>query len=351
MLDTCDVSVERQFLENIAFALGDRKLDYVIVNHVEPDHCATLGTILEKYPECWVVASAQAVRMITQFHGVELSSRFQAVKEGDTLCTGRHVFRFVMAPMVHWPEVMMTYDETDRILYSADAFGRFGALSGNVFEDAASLWEGHLSSARRYYANIVGKYGAQVGSVLKKASALPIEMICPLHGPVLRENLGFYLDKYVKWSSYEPEDDSIVIAYGSVYGNTANVAEILATKLSERGARDLRIYDVSKTHYSKLVAEAFRVGTLVFAAPTVDGGLFTEMELVLKEIRSKNLANRRVALIENGTWAPMAAKLMASCLEGLKNVTILEEKCTIRSAVTESNLQELDAMANAIMRD
>ena len=348
LLDTCDSSVERQFLENVEHALGGRGLDYVIVDHMEPDHCATLGVILEKYPACTVIGSMQVSKMITQFYGIDVSGRFRAVKEGETLCTGKHVFRFIMAPMVHWPEVMMTYDETDKCLYSADAFGKFDALSGNIFEDEASLWGGHISSARRYYANIVGKYGMQVQNVLKKAAALSIEMICPLHGPVLRKDLGFYLDKYDKWSSYTPEDDSVVIAYGSIYGGTANAAEILAAKLAQKGVKNVRIYDVSKTHYSKLVAEAFRARTLVFAAPTVDGALFTEMEIVLNELKAKNLANRNIAFIENGTWAPLSAKLMAGYFEGLKNMTILEEKCTIRSTLTETNLAELDGMAEKI---
>ena len=348
LLDTCDSSVEKLFLDNLAYALSGRKLDYIIVDHMEPDHSSSLGTVLQQYPDAEVIGTVQVSGMVKQFCGVDISSRFRAVKEGDTLETGSHIFRFISAPMVHWPEVMMTYDETDKALYSADAFGRFGALSGNIFDDEASLWNGHLSSARRYYANIVGKYGAQVQAVLKKAANLDIRMICPLHGPVLRSNLDYYLDKYNKWSSYTPEDDSVMIAFGSIYGGTENAADILASKLAEKGVRNIRVYDVSKTHYSKIVAEAFRTKALVFAAPTVDGSLFTEIEIVLREIKSKNLANRTIAFIENGTWVPVTAKSMAAYFEGLKNMNILSEKCTLRSAVSEANLAELDAMADAI---
>lgn len=348
LLDTCDSSVEKRFLDNLAYALSGRKLDYIIVDHMEPDHSSSLGTVLQQYPDAEVIGTVQVSGMVKQFCGVDISSRFRAVKEGDTMETGSHIFRFISTPMVHWPEVMMTYDETDKTLYSADAFGRFGALSGNIFDDEASLWNGHLSSARRYYANIVGKYGAQVQAVLKKAANLDIQMICPLHGPVLRSNLDYYLDKYNKWSSYTPEDDSVMIAFGSIYGGTENAADILASKLAEKGVRNIRVYDVSKTHYSKIVAEAFRAKALVFAAPTVDGSLFTEMEIVLREIKSKNLANRTVAFIENGTWVPVTAKSMAAYFEGLKNMNILSEKCTLRSAVSEANLAELDAMADAI---
>ncbi|MCR5149502.1 MAG: FprA family A-type flavoprotein [Eubacterium sp.] len=348
LLDTCDSTVEKQFLENLENALAGKALDHIIINHMEPDHSASLKAVLEKYPSATVIGTMQVSKMVQQFTGIDITDRFNAVKEGDTLNTGSHTFRFITAPMVHWPEVMMTYDETDKALYSADAFGRFGALSGNIFDDEASLWNGHLSSARRYYANIVGKYGIQVQAVLKKAAALDIKMICPLHGPILRENLAYYLDKYDKWSSYTPEDNSVIIAYGSVYGGTENAADILAAKLSEKGVKNIRIYDVSKTHYSKIVAEAFRAKALVFAAPTIDGGLFTEMETVLNEIKNKNLANRTVAFIENGTWGPLAAKSMAAYFEGLKNINILPEKCTVRSTVSEANLEELDKMADSI---
>ncbi|SEG05755.1 Flavorubredoxin [Eubacterium ruminantium] len=348
LLDTCDSTVEKQFLENLENALAGKALDHIIINHMEPDHSASLKAVLEKYPSATVIGTMQVSKIVQQFTGIDITDRFNTVKEGDTLNTGSHTFRFITAPMVHWPEVMMTYDETDKALYSADAFGRFGALSGNIFDDEASLWNGHLSSARRYYANIVGKYGIQVQAVLKKAAALDIKMICPLHGPILRENLAYYIDKYDKWSSYTPEDNSVIIAYGSVYGGTENAADILAAKLSEKGVKNIRIYDVSKTHYSKIVAEAFRAKALVFAAPTIDGGLFTEMETVLNEIKNKNLANRTVAFIENGTWGPLAAKSMAAYFEGLKNINILPEKCTVRSTVSEANLKELDKIADAV---
>ena len=348
LFDTVDYSVSRIFMENLACVLKDRPLDFIVINHMEPDHCTSLGLVLEKYPEAKLYGTMQVKNMILQFHGVDVSDRFTAVKDGDTLETGRHTFRFATAPMVHWPEAMVTYDEAAKVLFSADAFGLFGALSGNLYADESYLWTEELFEARRYYTNIVGRYGMNVQALLKKAAALDIEMICPLHGPVIRKDLGYYIDLYDKWSRYEPEDDSVVIFYGSIYGGTENAADILAVELAERGVKNIKMYDVSKTHFSYLVAEAFRCSKLVFAAPTKDAALFPPMELLLTEIRHKGLSNRTVALIENGTWGPLSGKLMAAYFEGLKEIRLLEERVTIKSAPTEGNLEMLRKLAELL---
>ncbi len=349
LLDTVDASIDRQFTENLAYALAGRSLDYVFVDHMEPDHCATLDTVLKKYPQAQVIGTMQVAKMIRQYYGLDVSSRFRAVKEGEELNTGKHTFRFIMAPMVHWPEVMMTYDTTDKTLYSADAFGTFGALSGNLYNDETDAWHGQLSEARRYYANIVGKYGTNVQAVLKKASALDIQMICPLHGPLIRKDLEHILKKYDLWSSYTPEDkEDVVIFYGSIYGGTENAADILAGRLADRGLKNIRMYDISKTHPSYLIAEAFRAGKLVLASPTLDAALFPAMESLLMELRGKNLQNRTVALMENGTWAPMAAKQMRTALEPFKNLNILEAQVSIRSRADDAALAAIDTLADAL---
>nr|MCR5101842.1 FprA family A-type flavoprotein [Butyrivibrio sp.] len=349
LLDTVDHSVSKNFIENLKYTLDGKKLDYIVINHMEPDHCATLDTVLSMYPDAQIYGSMQVSKMITQFYGIDVSDRFTAVKENDTLNTGKHTLKFVMAPMVHWPEVMVTYDEYDKYLYSADAFGIFGAMCGNIFAEDTGIWNCNLSEARRYYTNIVGKYGMNVQTLLKKASALDIKAICPLHGPIIRENLDYYFDLYNKWSTYTPEDDSIVIAYASIYGGTENAAAILATKLAEKGAKNIRMYDVSKTHVSYLIAEGFRASKLVFAAPTLDTGLFPAMEMLLLELKHKNLSNRTVAFIENGTWAPMAAKHMSAIVSEMKNMTIIPETVSIKSALSETDIEKLDALAAALV--
>ncbi|MBQ7563329.1 MAG: FprA family A-type flavoprotein [Lachnospiraceae bacterium] len=348
LFDTVDYSVSRVFMENIACVLGDRPLDLIVINHMEPDHCTSLGLVLDKYPNAKIYGTMQVKNMILQFHGTDVSDRFTAVKDGDTLSTGRHTFHFVTAPMVHWPEAMVTWDETEKLLFSADAFGMFGALSGNLYADESKLWSEELFEARRYYTNIAGRYGMNVQALLKKAQALEIKMLCPLHGPVIRKDLGYYIDLYDKWSRYEPEEESVVIFYGSIYGGTENAAAVLAAKLSDRGVRNIRMYDVSKTHFSYLVAEAFRCSKLVFAAPTKDAALFPPMELLLTEIRHKGLANRTVALIENGTWGPLSGKLMAAYFEGLKEIRLIEEKVTLKSAMTEANLAAVEKLAEEL---
>ena len=348
LLDTVDRAINDLFFENLEHVLAGRTLDYVIVNHMEPDHCASLAELVLRYPEIKIVCNAKTLGIIRQFYRFDADSRALIVKEGDTLSTGKHTLTFVMAPMVHWPEVMVTYDTTDKTLFSADAFGTFGALNGNLFADEVNFETEWLDDARRYYTNIVGKYGPQVQALLKKAAGLKIRMICPLHGPIWRENIGWFLDKYQHWSSYTPEDQSVVIAAGSVYGNTMNAAEILAGMLADRGVKNIKLYDVSNTHPSVLVSEAFRCSHLVFAGSTYNNGIFTPMETVLLDLAAHNLQNRTVALIENGTWAPVSGKLMRELVEKMKKTQILEPSITLRSSLKEEQLSALEALADAI---
>lgn len=348
LLDTVDRSVSGVFFENIAHVLDGRKLDYVIVNHMEPDHAATLGELVLRYPEVKIVSNAKVVAMIKQFFDFDVDARVQVVAEGDTFSTGKHTFTFAMAPMVHWPEVMVTFDTTDGILYSADAFGTFGALAGNVFADEVDFENKWLDEARRYYTNIVGKYGPQVQMALKKALALDIKMICPLHGPIWRENIAWFVDKYNKWSTYTPEDNTVLIAYASIYGGTENAANILASELAKKGVKNIAMIDVSVTHPSYIISEAFRCSHIVFAAPTYNAGIFTPMETVLLDLAAHNLQNRTVAFIENGSWAPISAKLMGDIVAKMKNMTVLASKATLKSTVKDAQREELKTLASEI---
>lgn len=348
LLDTVDRSVSGVFFENIAHVLDGRKLDYVIVNHMEPDHAATLGELVLRYPEVKIVTNAKVVAMIKQFFDFDVDARVQVVAEGDTFSTGKHTFTFAMAPMVHWPEVMVTFDTTDGILYSADAFGTFGALAGNVFADEVDFENKWLDEARRYYTNIVGKYGPQVQMALKKALALDIKMICPLHGPIWRENIAWFVDKYNKWSTYTPEDNTVLIAYASIYGGTENAANILATELAKKGVKNIAMIDVSVTHPSYIISEAFRCSHIVFAAPTYNAGIFTPMETLLLDLAAHNLQNRTVAFIENGSWAPISAKLMGDIVAKMKNMTVLASKATLKSTVKDAQREELKTLASEI---
>ena len=353
LLDTADSAVGAHFYENLEHALQGRPLDYVVVNHMEPDHCSTLGAVLRTHPKAQVVASAKAISMIGQFFDANVTDRSLIVKEGDTLSTGRHTFTFALAPMVHWPEVMVTYDATDKILFSADAFGTFGALNGNIFADEVRFESEWLPDARRYYTNIVGKYGPQVQSLLKKAASLDIQMICPLHGPIWRESAGiaWFFEKYQRWSSYTPEDRTAAIFCGSIYGNTENAAEILAARLADKGVKNLALYDVSHTHLSDLVAEAFRCSHLVFASATYNAEIFTPMDTLLRDLKSHGLRNRTAALIENGTWAPVSGKQMAELLGNMKDMTLLDGTVSLKSSVKESQRQDLEALADALAAD
>lgn len=350
LFDTADESISRQYIENVVHALNGRPLDYMVVQHMEPDHCAMIDDMLRRYPEAKMVCSAKAVGMYAQFYGTDVAARALVVKEGDKLSTGEHTLHFVMAPMVHWPEVMVTYDEKDKILFSADAFGTFGALAGNIFDDEITFDTTWMNDARRYYTNIVGKYGVQVQALLKKAASLDIEMICPLHGPIWRKDLGLLLEKYQKWSTYEPEDKTVMIAYATMYGNTENAANVLAGMLADKGVKNIAMYDVSETDVSELVAESFRCSHLVLAAPTYNSGIQPKMEAYLSDIKALNLQNRTVAVIDNGTWAATAGKQMIGMLEGMKKMTILENTISIKSALAENQLGALEALADELAK-
>ena len=349
LLDTVDRSIADLFFENVAHVLNGRKLDYVIVNHMEPDHCAVLQDLVLRYPEVKIVCNAKTVTMIRNFFTFDIDSRAVIVKEMDTLCTGRHTFAFVMAPMVHWPEAMVSYDATTKTLFSADAFGTFGALNGNLYADEVNFKTEYLADARRYYTNIVGKYGTQVQALLKKAAAIEIETICPLHGPVWRKDIAWFLDKYVHWATYQPEETAVVIAYASVYGNTENAANILAGMLADKGVRNVKVYDVSATHPSYIVSECFRASHLVFLSTTYNAGMFVNMENLVHDIVHHNLQNRTIALVENGSWAPTAAGLMRAEFQKLKNCTILDEGVSIRSSLKEDQLAQMESLADALV--
>lgn len=349
LFDTVDSSVRRQFFENLRFALNGRNLDFAIIQHMEPDHCAELADLLLIYPQVKIVCNMQIKKMIAQFFELNLADeQFMLIKEGDILNTGKHTLNFIGAPMVHWPEVMMTYDANDKILFSADAFGTFGSLNGNIFADEVNFERDYLDEARRYYTNIVGKYGPQVQSVLKKAAAVEIKMICPLHGFIWRDNLNFFIEKYAKWAAYEPEDKAVMIAYGSIYGNTYDAVSVLATKLAEHGVKNIKMYDVSKTHASYVISEAFRVSTIVLAAPTYNGGIFVNMENLLHDLVAHNLQNRKFAIIDNGTWAAMAGKQMRDLLTSLKNCTFIEPQISIKSALKAEQTLQIEELTAAI---
>lgn len=350
LLDTADAGVAGQFFENLGHALGERTLDYLVVNHMEPDHCALIADIIRRYPQVRVVGNAKTFTMMQQFFGTDYAERALTVKEGDTLATGRHTLHFVMAPMVHWPEAMVTYDETDKVLFSADGFGTFGALNGNIFADELDFDRDWLGDARRYYTNIVGKYGASVQALLKKAAGLEINVICPLHGPVWRENLDYILDKYQKWSTYEAEDQAVAIMYASMYGNTASAADALAGRLAEKGVKNIAVYDVSNVHVSELISEIFRVTHLVFAAPTYNGGIYPVMENLLSDMKALAVQKKTVALIENGTWAVTTAKQMREKLAELKDMTVLDTQITVKSAMAADQSAELDVLADAVIK-
>ena len=347
VVDTVDRSVSGQFFENIAHMLGGRRLDYLVVNHMEPDHAATVYELMLRYPDTTIVCNAKIRAMLDQFFHFEKAPEVHIVKEGDVLSTGDMQFTFVMAPMVHWPEVMMTYEITNKILFSADAFGTFGALNGKIFADQVNFERDYLDEARRYYTNIVGKYGSQVNAILKKASTIQIDMVCPLHGFVWRRNIGDFIAKYLKWASYEAEEPGVVLAYGSIYGGTENAANILATLLTERGIK-VEMFDVSATHPSYILSKAFQYTHLVLASATYNAGIFVSMENLVHDIANHNLRNRQIALIENGSWAPTSAGLMRRALENLKGTQFISAPVTIRSALKEDQIAELTALADAI---
>lgn len=336
VMDTADARMEKQWFGNLEKELCGRTPDYLVVSHMEPDHAALIGRFLSKYPDAQIVGNAKTFPMMKQFFDVDLEDKKLLVAEGDELSLGEHTLAFYMAPMVHWPEVMVTYEKKEKVLFSADGFGKFGAL------DTDEDW---ACEARRYYFNIVGKYGAQVQALLKKAAGLDIAVIAPLHGPVLTENLAYYMDKYRIWSSYEPEDTGVFIAYASIYGNTAKAAGILKEELEKAGVEKVSICDLAREDMAEAVEDAFRYDRLVLAAATYDGGVFTRMDEFLHHLKAKNFQKRKVALIENGTWAPMAAKQMRTVLETMKEIEIAEPVVTIRSSVNEKNREQIRELA------
>lgn len=350
VFDTVDKAVSSIFFENIEYALNGRNLDYLIVHHMEPDHSATMEELVRRYPDVKIVCNDKIRTMIKQFFNFDIDSRAVIVKEGDTLSLGSHELTFVMAPMVHWPEVMMSYEKTDKILFSADAFGSFGALNGAIFADFVDFEKDYLNEARRYYTNIVGKYGPQVQAVLKKASALDIRMICPLHGFVWRKHLSDFIEKYDKWSSYTPEVKGVMVVYASVYGNTENTAEIIASKISDKGI-PVTMFDVSVKPASDIVSAAFKYSHIVFASTTYNAGIFVSMETCISDIVSHNLQKRKIAIVENGSWAPTAGKLMREELSKLKNCEIIEQGVSIKSSLKEDNMASVDALVEALTSD
>ena len=348
LLDTADHSVSREFLENVEAALGGRSLDWLIVNHMEPDHCSVIAEIVLRYPDVKIVGNQKTIQMIKQFFSFDVDSRAHIVKDGDTLTTGKHTFAFVFAPMVHWPEVMVTFDTSNGFLFSADAFGTFGALAGNIYADELDFEKEWLDDARRYYINIVGKYGVQVMNTLKKAATLPIKMILPLHGPIWRENIGWFISKYQTWASYTPEEKGLLIIYSTIYGDTANAVDVLAAAAAERGVRNIHMYDASKTDVSVLVSECFRYSTIVFASPTYNAEIFPKIEMLLSELRAHAFQKRDAAVIENGTWALSAGKKMSEILGSMKEINIIAPVLSIKSSLKEDQMGAIKEMADAL---
>ena len=339
VMDTVDVNFGEEWLANVAEILGDRKPDYLVVQHMEPDHSANITKFVETYPEAKVVGNAKTFQMIENFFGLDLADKQEVVTNNGTLSLGSHELTFVFAPMVHWPEVMVTYDSKDKILFSADGFGKFGALDAE---------EGWACEARRYYFGIVGKYGAQVQALLKKAATLDIEKICPLHGPILTENLGYYLDLYQTWSSYGVETEGVMIAYASVYGNTKKAAELLGEELKANGCPRVVVADLAREDMAECIEDAFRHGKLVLATITYNGGVFPFMQTFIDGLKERNFQNRTVGIIENGSWAPVAAKNIKSMMEGCKNLTWTETAVTIKSGVKEETKAQIKLLADEL---
>ncbi|WP_427041741.1 FprA family A-type flavoprotein [Fusobacterium sp. SB021] len=348
LFDTVDWSVCRQFLENIEAVLGGRNLDYLVVNHMEPDHAASLEEVLLRYPKVKVISTEKAFMLMHQF-GFDVEERKEVVKEGDEKSFGKHVVTFVSAPMVHWPEAMVTFDKTNGVLFAADAFGSFGALDGKLFNDEVNFDRDWIDEARRYYTNIVGKYGPHVQALLKKAAGIDIKIICPLHGPVWRSNLGYFIDKYDKWSRYEPEEKGVMIVYASMYGNTESAATALASRLVERGIKNVVMYDVSNTHVSQLISETFKYSHIVLASVTYNLGIYPLMHNYLMDMKALNVQNRTVAIVENGSWACKSGDLMAEFLDGMKQMSVLNERLTVVSSLSEEKVDEMEVLIDGIV--
>lgn len=344
IMDTVDKRATDDWFSNVEKVLGDKNPEYLVVSHLEPDHAANIQKVAEKYPNMKIVGNVKTFSMMPQFFNLDLTDRSVVVKEGDTLSLGTHILQFFMAPMVHWPEVMVTYEQSEKIFFTADAFGKFGALSKTEGEDWAC-------EARRYYFNIVGKYGAQVQALLKKAATLDISMICPLHGPILKEDLAYYIEKYDTWSSYRPEDEGVLVAYASIHGNTAETAKKFGKILEQKGAKKVVVSDLSREDMAEVIEDAFRYDKIVIAASTYDGGIFPVMEDFLNHLKSKNYQNRKAGIIENGSWAPIAGKQMRAMLENMKNISICDEVVTIKSTMNDTTVQAMEKLADEILAD
>ena len=349
LFDTVDWSIGRQFLENLEHVLDGRPLDYMVINHMEPDHAAMIEEVMLRYPKVKVISSEKAFYFMNQFGFHIDSSKTEVVKEGDKKSFGKHEILFVAAPMVHWPEAMVSFDTTNGVLFSADAFGSFGALDGKLFNDEVNFDRDWIDDARRYYTNIVGKYGPHVQALLKKAAGIDIKIVCPLHGPVWRSDLGYFIDKYDKWSRYEPEEKGVMIVYASMYGNTENAASVLASKLVEKGMNNVVMYDVSKTHISQLISETFKYSNVVLASVTYNLGIYPLMHNYLMDMKALNLQNRTFAILENGSWACESGRLMREFLENMRNMTVLDEKVTLTSSMTAEQIGEMDTLVDSII--
>ena len=349
LMDTVDGSISRQFMENVLHTLGGRSLDYLVINHMEPDHCAVIGELLCRFHNMQLVGNAKTMGLLGQFYDLDPAARALTVKDGDTLSLGQHTLKFCFTPMVHWPEVMMTYETSQGILFSADAFGSFGALGGSLFNDEVTFDSCWVDDFRRYYGNIVGKYGPQVQTALKKLAGLDIHVICPLHGLVWRTNLDWLLGRYDLWSRYQPEEQSVALIYGSMYGDTENAVNILACALADAGVKNVAVHDVSSTHVSTLISEVFRCSHLVLACPTYNNGVYPAMLTFLHDMKALNLQNRTIGLMENGSWAPASGKQMSALLSECKEMRLLEPVVTIKSALKEEGRDSLMALRDSIL--
>ena len=349
LFDTVDWDACRQFLENVEHVLNGRDLDYLVINHMEPDHGASIEEILLRYPKVKIISTEKSFLLMHQF-GFNVDGRTEEVKEGDTRCFGKHTITFVEAPMVHWPEAMVSFDVTNGVLFSADAFGSFGALDGKLFNDEVDFDRDWLDDARRYYTNIVGKYGPHVQALLKKAGTIDIKVICPLHGPVWRNDFGYLLDKYDKWSRYEPEETGVLIAYASMYGNTESAAQVLAAKLVEKGVKNVVVHDVSNTHVSYLISDAFKYSHIVLASVTYNLGIYPVMHDFLMHMKALNMQKRTVGIIENGSWAPKSGSLMKDFLDNqMKQMSSLNSEVSMISALNDNNKSEMDNLVDSII--
>lgn len=348
LLDTVDTAISRLFLENITYILNGRDLDYLIINHMEPDHCANIEELVRRYPNIKIVGNKKTFQFIGQFYDFDFSSNMYEVKDCDTLCLGKHNLKFMTMPMIHWPEVMFTYEETEKVLFSADAFGTFGAIAGNIFADETDFEHHYLDDARRYYANIVGKYGMQVQGAIKKLVNYDIKMICPLHGPIWRENLSYFINLYDKWSKYEPEKSGVVFVYASMYGNIENTMNVIANKLAQKGIKDMRMYDISKTHASYIIADIWKYSHVIFGSVTYNNGLYYGMESLINEYKALNGQNRKFGLVGSGTWSPQSIKIMREIICTMKNMDEVAEPFEIVSSMKKEQEAVLDKFAEDI---